>query len=80
MSTIDPRSVAAYDQLTAFFDPRITLSLDRITLGLQEGLSAEDCFAIATGAFYEFTTEPSVLAALAALILVRMAEERVSHD
>jgi hypothetical protein len=71
----DPELVAAYDQISAFFDPRIKLTITALAGALQEGLAAEDCFVLATRTLHNFTDDAPTLAALAALLVVRIAEE-----
>jgi len=70
--------VVAYDQITAFFDTRLRLTIDAIADTMRQGLSSEDCFILATRAIHGFTQESSTLAALAALLVIRAAERQAA--
>jgi hypothetical protein len=74
---VSPASVAAYDQLAAFFDPRISQTVHAIADAIQLGLSVEDCYVLAIQAIRNFTDEPNLLAAVAALCVVRMSQREV---
>lgn len=80
MPTIDPAAVAAYDQLSRDLDPRIAGSVDSIARAIRAGLSVEDAFSAAISTLYGTYRSPEVLAAVAALTIVRMAQERLAHE
>jgi len=74
MTNIDPDEIAAFDQLSADLDPRITLTVEALSFGLRAGMSVEMVFKAAVTALHGSYDSTEILAAVAALTLTRIAQ------
>ena len=80
MSQLNPDQIAAYDQLQAHFGPRIEMTITALQYALLSDLSVEDAFQASARSFYDSMPDAIVLASLAAVLAVKMAQERNDRE
>jgi len=70
----NPDKTAAFADLSAELDPRITLTVDALVIGLHAGMPEEMVFQAAIQALHSSYDSTEMLAAIAALTMTRMAQ------
>jgi hypothetical protein len=74
MTNLTPEQLAAFAELTADLDPRITLTVEAMSLMLRLGTPQEKVFATTIRALHDSHGEIEIALALAALTILRMAQ------
>lgn len=80
MTNIDPDQIAAFDQLAADLDPRITLTVEMLSFALRTGMPIEMVFKAAIQTLHGSYDSTEILAAIAALTLTRIAQVNISIE